>query len=423
MAYLDKDGTQHLVDKIKESQSVQDDRISELNDYAEDLANALSEHYGIKIDKNNSDTSARITYMYDCTGFTPAGMDYTNGVFNYGSWANAFFMRHNYPAMMKFDGSEDYKLDPNDHAKKLDGTASDIADVSYNGNAMSVFDCHIWMKFWEDDNYQYLEVSNYKLDDDFKDYPYVRADGSKADKLYYPMYPGYKDSNNKLRSISGVKASSNTTTAQEVTYASNCGENWSIGDWSHYLWLHSLMLLISKNLNSQVAFGNGNMSGGYNAASFKTNGLLNTSGQFFGYNTDSDSTKAFYCENVYANRWQRLLGFYNDKGTYKIKMTPPYTYDETFDGYTTIQSPTVPSSSNYLKDLSFDPSYGLLPKTVGGTATTWVGDYFHTNNTQVDLLLAGGGCDGGARYGSWYLNVGSRASYSLWSIGASVYLK
>ena len=422
MAYLDKDGTQHLISKIKESQSAQDAKIAALDNYATDIGNVIAEHYGIKIDKNNSDT--RITYMYDCVGFTPAGMDYTNGVFNYGSWSNAFFMKNNYPAMIKFDGTEDYKLSKTDHAYKEDGiTASDIADVSYNGNAMSVFDCRIWMKFWEDENYHYLEVSNYKLDDDFKDYPYVRADGSKADKLYYPMYPGYVDSNNRLRSISGVKASSNSTTAQEVTYASNCGENWSIGDWSHYLWLHSLMLLISKNFDSQTAFGNGNRSGGSNAASFKTNGLLNASGQFFGYNTNSDSMKAFYCENVYANRWQRLLGFYNDKGTYKIKMVPPYTYDETFEGYTTVSSPTVPFSNSYLKDLSFDPSYGLLPKTVGGSATTYVGDYFYANNNQVDLLFAGGSCGNDASCGSWFLSVYNRASLSPWYIGASVYLK
>ena len=421
---LDKDGAQHLVDKFLSDQGLQDNNLNKIEDKLDFIYSVVGvEHYGIKIDKNNSDTSARIVYTHDCENYTPAHMDYTNGVFEIGSWGNAFFMKNNYPAMCNFYGVEQYKLDPDDHSLKEDGvTVSDVADVSYNGNAMSVFDCHIWMKFWEDDNYQYLEVSNYKLDDDFKDYPYVRSDGSKADKLYYPMYPGYKDSNNRLRSISGVKASSSSTTAQEVTYASNCGDNWSIGDWSHYLWLHSLMLLISKDFNSQTSFGNGNMDGGSSASDLKTNGLLNASGRFFGYNTSSDSMKAFFCENVYANCWQRLLGFYNDKGTYKIKMTPPYTYDETFDGYDTVQYPTVPSSSNYLKDFSFSPSYGLLPKTVGGTATTWVGDYFYTNNLRVDLLLAGGSCYGGANNGSWFLSADFRATVSDWSGGASSYL-
>ena len=416
--FLNNDGAQRLVTNFLNGQDLQDDRLGAVKTDLDSIYRKLGmEHYGIKIDKNNSDTEARIEYMYDAVGFTPAVMDYTNGVFSYGSWANAFFIKNNYPAMYKFDGSEDYKLDPLDHSKREDGTASDVANVSYNGNAMSVFDCHIWMKFYEDENYQYLEVSNFKLDDDFKDYPYVRADGSQADKLFYPMYPGYVDSNNKLRSISGVVSTGSTTTAQEVQYASNCGESWSIGDWSHYLWLHSLMLLISKNFDSQTAFGQGNSSSGSKA----TNGTLNTKGQFFGYNTTSSSMKAFYQENVYANRFQRLLGFYNDQGVYKIKMVPPYTYDETFDGYTTVQSPTVPSS-DYIKDLSFNSSYGILPKTIGGSSTTWVGDYTSSNNSQTNLLLAGGYYSYGSYCGSWYLRLNYRATSANPYYGASVYL-
>ena len=419
--FLNNDGAQRLVTNFLNGQDLQDDRLNAVKTGLDSVYRKLGmEHYGIKIDKNNSDTSARITYMYDCASFTPAGMDYTNGVFSYGSWANAFFIKNNYPAMYKFDGSEDYKLDPSDHSKREDGTASDVANVSYNGNAMSVFDCHIWMKFYEDENYQYLEVSNAKLDDDFKDYPYIRSDGTTADKLYYPMYPGYVDSNNRLRSISGVVSTGNTTTAQEVQYASNCGENWSIGDWSHYLWLHSLMLLISKNFDSQNVFGQGNSSSGSKA----TNGTLNASGQFFGYSTTTSSMKAFYQENVYANRYQRLLGFYNDKGTYKVKMAPPYTYDETFDGYTVVQSPTVPSS-NYIKDLSFDSSYGILPKTTGSPASSsaYVGDRFYSNTSQVNLLLAGGYYYNGSNYGSWCLILNDRATYAYSNRGASVYLK
>lgn len=235
MSYINKDGVEYLVGKIKASQAVQDAAYAVLRQDVDYLKKQRHEHYGLKIDKANSDTSARITYLYDAVGFTPAHMDYTNGKFEYGSWKNAFFVKNNYPVMLKNDGSEDYRLDPDDHTKKLDGTASDISDLTYAGNAFSCFDCHIWMKFYEDENYQYIEVSNYKLDDDFNDYPYVRGDGTIADKIYYPMFPGYVDSNSKLRSMSGVKASSSTTTAQEVQHAENNGSIWSIGSRSYYL--------------------------------------------------------------------------------------------------------------------------------------------------------------------------------------------
>ena len=47
--------------------------------------------YGIKISKTESNPKNRVTYLYDAEGMTPAAMDYTNGVFNYGSWEGVGF--------------------------------------------------------------------------------------------------------------------------------------------------------------------------------------------------------------------------------------------------------------------------------------------------------------------------------------------
>ena len=386
------------------------------------------EHYGIKIDKNNSDTSARIEYLYDSVGFAPAYMDFTNERFEYGSWSNAFFVRNNYPVMLKTDGSEDYRLDPNDHSKKLDGTASDVDNLNYDGNAFSCFDCHIWMKFYEDENYQYIEVSNYKLDDSFVDHPYHRGDGSVPDKLYYPMYPGYVHNYSKLRSISGVKASYTYSADTEISYARNNGDIWSIESWSYHLWFNVLLMLISKNFNSQAAFGNGNISGGASSASFSINGSLNTAGQFFGYNTATNSVKTFYCENMWGNRSSRCLGMYNVGGKYVIKMVPPYVYDEIdvdyqILDYKTIQSPLVPSYG-YLKDLSFNRTYGILPKTTGGTDSTYVGDYLSSvTSDNRHLLLTGGSCRYGNTCGSWCFDFSTPAISGSWDVGASLYLE
>ena len=61
----------------------------------------------------------------DRAGLTTAAMNYSAGRFDFGDWGNVFFVKNNYPAMVKYDGTEDYKLDPNDHTKKADGkTAS-----------------------------------------------------------------------------------------------------------------------------------------------------------------------------------------------------------------------------------------------------------------------------------------------------------
>lgn len=93
--------------------------------------------YGIKINKSDSGKKSRVTYLYDAVGMTPAAMNYTDGTFNYGSWGNVEFVKNNYPCMVKFDGTEDYKLLATNYALKADGTtASDAANVDYAGNAM-----------------------------------------------------------------------------------------------------------------------------------------------------------------------------------------------------------------------------------------------------------------------------------------------
>ena len=117
-----------------------------LDETGKAIANAISEvanavksgtsgHiYGFIIDGNESNPSAAVSYTDDAVGLTPAHMDFTNDVFDYGSWKDAFFMPR--PCMLKFDGTVDYYLDPDDYTKKIDGTASDIANSAYAGNAM-----------------------------------------------------------------------------------------------------------------------------------------------------------------------------------------------------------------------------------------------------------------------------------------------
>lgn len=139
--------------------------------------------YGLKINKNDSNPATRCTYLFDAVGMTPAAMNYSTGAFDFGDWGDAFFVKNNYPAMVRYDGTEDYKLDPNDHTKKADGTtASDVANTAYGGNAMSVFDGSgdkgkIWLSQFEIGNYEYMIISNVQYDESYNDDAYVREDG------------------------------------------------------------------------------------------------------------------------------------------------------------------------------------------------------------------------------------------------------
>ena len=90
--------------------------------------------YGFQINENESNPASAVIYLEDAVGMEPAKMDYTNGVFNYGSWKEAFFMPR--PCMVKSNGLVDYYLNPDDYTKKADGSASDVGSEAYDGNAI-----------------------------------------------------------------------------------------------------------------------------------------------------------------------------------------------------------------------------------------------------------------------------------------------
>ena len=87
-----KQGFQHVIDVVQRHQKVQDGWISALQSDVASLKNASIEHYGLRIEKENSDPEARCTYLYDASGFTPMSCS-SDGTVSHGSWDNAFFMR------------------------------------------------------------------------------------------------------------------------------------------------------------------------------------------------------------------------------------------------------------------------------------------------------------------------------------------
>lgn len=59
--------------------------------------------YGLKINKNDSNPATRCTYLFDAVGMTPAAMNYSTGAFDFGDWGDVFFVKNNYPAMVRYD--------------------------------------------------------------------------------------------------------------------------------------------------------------------------------------------------------------------------------------------------------------------------------------------------------------------------------
>lgn len=383
--------------------------------------------YGMKINKNDSNPATRCTYLFDAAGMTPAAMNYETGLFDIGDWGDVFFVKNNYPAMVLYDGTEDYKLDPNDHTLKADGTESDVSNVNYGGNAMSVFDGtvdgKIWLSQFEIGNYEYIIISNAQYDGTFNDDAYVREDGSHADKLYFPMFGGSYDGT-RLRSLAGQTLMYNTNASTEIARAKANGDGWNIGSWSRRNLLNCMLKLMSKTDDSQAAFGQGQTSGYVDDASVNyghlDTGTLKDKGQFYGYNDTTHEVKVFFIEKWWGNRWDRINGLLMVGGEILAKMTPPYNL--TGKGFDKVGIKFEGQSSGWQKGTK-SSEYGRLPASVGGSSSTYTCDYFWWNAGITAVALVGGRCNYGAYCGADFLYLNFSASNAHWNIGASVFLE
>ena len=351
------------------SEKLQDINAEQLTNYAytrigqRTYQQSRAVRYGIKINKLESDPKARITYIYDAEGMTPAHMDFDNGVFDYGSWENVFFVRENRPVMLNLDRTVAYELDHDDYTKKTTGTASDIDDEDMPLNAMSEFPL-IWLCQYEVDNYEYVIVSNIQYDETYRADAYTREDGTIAQYMYLPMFGGSYDGS-KLRSISGQVLANSTNMQSEFNYAAANGAGWTVIPWCRRNLINCLLLIMGKSENSRKIFGLGNV---YRLGNSLNSGTLNNKGQFYGYNDTTHQVKVFHIEKWWGDRDDRIAGLISNNRIAKVKMSPPYNL--TGAGYIDTLV-NLPSFHGYQKDTRMT-QYGRFPITVGAGMSTYV---------------------------------------------------
>lgn len=394
--------------------------------------------FGFHVNGDEGDPEAAVTYIENAVGMTPAKMDYEHDTFDYGSWGtDVFFMPR--PCMLKFNGEVDYYLDPSDYSKKEDGTASDIASDAYGGNAMMEWGRYgrkIWYKIVPDSGVTKsasVYVANYQADTDYRCWSFINANGDAVDHFYTPIYEG-SIVGTKLRSLSGKANTAlcqNKTAAQEVALAeaNNPASDklWFTETLADITLIDLLLILMSKSLDAQTAFGNGRQGQTSAASSMLGTGTMNTKGLFWGDDDDTHGVKVFGMENFWGNQWRRYAGHVMVSYVHKVKYTRGTQDGSTATDYNTdgtgyLSAGAAPQTNDFVKTMRFDAN-GFVTASVGGTSATYWCDYWY-QNSGTRYARRGGACDSTAGYvGPFYVNLSLAPSYASWPIGAAVSCK
>ena len=419
--------------------------------------------YGFHIDNEEDDPDEKVSYLYDAVGMKPAHMDFTNSVFDFGTWEDAFFMPK--PCMLKPDGTVDFYLDKNNFKKKADGVsdshvnhlhiveASATAALAHAVDDYFVYDGKLYqttvaieigdtitpntncteisgvnvgdnaMIEWGQNNQKIwyciepsanrksatILISNYKVNDSYKAWSFINMQGDMVDHFYTPAYKGVLV-NGVMRSLSGCDYNyyvNNKTRAEEVALAEannpSTDKLWYTEVRADNQLINFLTILMFKSTDIQAKLGEGRTGFSWAQSNVATTGIMDDKGLFYG---ESSSTglgcKLFGREQPYGDIWMAEAGTINASGVPKNKMTYGTQDGSTANGYNT-------DGTGYLADTATYPSASgtYITEMIFDPVVGMIPIKADTSNTNVDY------CDG-----LWTNN--SQTNYAL--RGGSLYL-
>lgn len=382
--------------------------------------------YGFDLTIADSNPATRVTYPSDVenSGFAKAVMNF-GGAFSYGSWPSTpgekFMPR---PCMLRFNGTVDYYLNPNDYTKKADGTTSDVANMNYGGNAMMEWP-KIYVKRWESNGVYHFRCSDMKVDSDYECWSNYDKNNKEIPHFYTPIFFGSKDGSNRLRSISGQSNFVGNTAQTEVTYAKNNGADiWYTEVLSDRELVNDLLTMMFKSTDLQATAGYGVCS----ASAAIAPGSMNTKGLFWGAGDKTSGVKVFGMENWWGNIFRRIAGWCISGGTQKVKLTRgtkdgttvgDYNFDG--NGYKTISGVNL-TRSGYISKMKTEP-FGRFPMEANGSTTTFEADQVWADSGNGYYAYVGGSWGNALRCGPFYAYLYYVPSYADANIGAALSCK
>lgn len=380
--------------------------------------------YGFDITLSDSNPATRVSYPSDVenSAFTKAVMNF-GAAFSYGGWPStpgSKFMPR--PCMLKYDGTVAYYLNPNDYTKKVDGTASDVANVNFGGNAMMEWP-KIYVKRWESGGVYHFRCSDVKVDSDYECWSNYDKNNHEIPHFYTPIFFGSKDSSNRLRSISGQANMVSKTAQTEVTYAKNNGTDiWYTEVAADRFLIQDLLTMMFKSTDLQATAGMGVVS----ASAAIAPGTMNTKGMFWGSNDKTSGVKVFGMENWWGNIWRRTAGWMLVNNEHKLKLTRgtkdgTTAADYNFDGTGYLATGAKLTANGYISSMKTE-RYGRLPIAASGSSTTYEADYTY-QNSGTRYAMAGGAWGTDLDAGPFYTHLYTAPDATGASVGAALSCK
>lgn len=353
-----------------------------------------------------------------------------------------------------------YYLDPNDWSKKADGGNSVLDGTD---GTVRVHIPKFYGKSGVEGTKRWVRISTIKMDDTWIEIPEMLVDayrstvnqtGNKAVSVVNTTAQfrggGNRTANDTyldtdaFRSDLG-KPRTNISRANMRTYAANAGSEMLC--YEYYKWIFYWAWVIEyATFNSQATYNAELTADGYHQGGLGP-GITdwNNTNEWFGYNGTYPITPCGYCndignftgikelvipetavdesttvptktfkvprwrgfDNPFGDIWTNLDGIILERtaanqpsSVYTTSNPSAFGDDNTAKGKMTVAGKEI-TSDGYIKDFDLGSKGEIIPSAVGGSATTYMCDYYWCNaaNTSLRTLIVGGSASNGGGAG------------------------
>lgn len=282
---------------------------------------------------------------------------------------------------MPWSGMKECNLDANGTVAAWKGDSG----FSRGAWRVMVYIPEFYFKYKESGTKKYFYISDRARND------FVKHPGSGKFVGRYVTAPNSAGTIESIFSQTGGSAGGNITRADARTLAKKNGENFHLYDFATYCAIIFLYIVEFANWDCQSKIGRGYVDGNSSAInSGGTDSMVYHTGR--AADTDGKTAVQYrWIENLWGNVNQWVDGFNANSMTAYCCTDPSKYADDTATGYTAIGTL---SASGWIKDLTVTNNGLLIPKTSGGSETTYITDPVSASSGGRALYVGGYWCSG-----------------------------